>query len=68
MAKPGEAAPGQQRSEILDSGVTAVPVDAEPELQVLQGGRPLARLKLVARCSGGGQSSQCRFKKVALAR
>jgi hypothetical protein len=38
------------------------------DLQVLQGGRPLARLKLVARCSGGGQSSKCRFKKVALAR
>ena len=38
------------------------------DLQVLQGGRRLARLKLVARCSGGGQSSKCRFKKVALAR
>jgi hypothetical protein len=38
------------------------------DLEVLQAGRRLARLKLVARCSGGGQSSKCRFKKVALAR
>jgi hypothetical protein len=38
------------------------------DLQVFQAGRQLARLKVVARCSGGGQSSRCRFKKVALAR
>jgi hypothetical protein len=38
------------------------------DLQVVQSGRRLARLKLVVRCSGGGQSSKCRFKKVALAR
>jgi hypothetical protein len=38
------------------------------DLQVLQSGRQLARLKVVARCSGGGQSSRCRFKKVGFAR
>jgi hypothetical protein len=38
------------------------------DLQVLQSGRQIARLKVVARCSGGGQSSRCRFKKVLLAR
>ena len=38
------------------------------DLQVFQAGRRLARLRVVARCSGGGQSSRCRFKKVLLAR
>ncbi len=38
------------------------------DLQVLQSGRQIARLRVVARCSGGGQSSRCRFKKVHLAR
>jgi hypothetical protein len=38
------------------------------DLQVFQAGHRLARLRVVARCSGGGQSSRCRFKKVLLAR
>lgn len=38
------------------------------DLQVLQAGRRLARFKAVGRCSGGGQSSKCRFKQVGLAR
>jgi hypothetical protein len=38
------------------------------DLQVFQAGHRLARLRVVARCSGGGQSSRCSFKKVLLAR
>jgi hypothetical protein len=34
------------------------------DVEVLQSGTRLARLRVAARCDSGGQSSRCRFKKI----
>jgi hypothetical protein len=34
------------------------------DLEVLQSGRRVARLRTIARCDSGGQASRCRFRKI----
>ncbi len=38
------------------------------DIEVLQSGRRIARLRVVARCDGGGQSAYCRFRKISTKR
>jgi hypothetical protein len=38
------------------------------DIQVLQGGRRIARLRVVANCNGYGQSAKCRFRKISTKR
>ena len=35
------------------------------DIEVLQSGRRIARLRVVARCRGNGQSDYCRFRKIS---
>jgi hypothetical protein len=37
------------------------------DVKVLQGGAPVARLRMAGRCDPRGQFSQCRFKKLSTA-
>ncbi len=38
------------------------------DVELLQSGRRIARLRIVARCFTGGQSSRCRFRKISTKR
>ena len=38
------------------------------DIELLQSGRRIARLRVVARCDGGGQSAKCKFRKISTKR
>jgi hypothetical protein len=42
-----------------------IPTPFGADIELLQGGRPIGRLRVAAKCAGLGQSSRCRFRKVS---
>jgi hypothetical protein len=38
------------------------------DIELFQSGRRIARLRVVARCDGGGQSARCKFRKISTRR
>lgn len=45
-----------------------IPTPFGADVELLQGGRRISRLRVVARCDGLGQSSRCRFRKISTRR
>jgi hypothetical protein len=45
-----------------------IPTPFGADVELLQGGRRIGRLRVVARCDGLGQSSRCRFRKISTKR
>jgi hypothetical protein len=45
-----------------------IPTPFGADVELLQGGQRIARLRVVANCKGLGQSSRCRFRKISTKR